>query len=278
MNQRGGVFGFFIIENHFYNAIPDFRALREDNSIFSYKYELPMQLDEQLNLLRSFKKYDGLFAKKYLAIGGIYDFKNGSFGHDDSYLYFSMINSFKPRKIIEIGSGFSTQVAVLAREYGKFELDITCIEPFPRTELNKIDSLVDLKVEKLENIDIEFFKQLECNDFLFIDSSHVIKSKNDVVRIYLEILPILRRGVIIHVHDISLPYEIHPAIFSAGYSWNEQYLLHALMLDNKRYKDLLFGYYLSKDYFEEFKMVYNHAVRGDTGGSLWLQIREETIE
>ena len=202
MNQRGGILGFFIVENHFYNAIPDFRELRSNNSIFSYKYPLDLNVEEQLVLLRSFKQFDGLLEKEYTILQGQYNFKNGSFGHDDSYLYFSMVNTFKPRKIIEIGSGFSTQVAVLAREHGKLELDITCIEPFPRRELKKIDSLVDLKVQKLESIDVEFFEQLECNDILFIDSSHVIKTKNDVVRIYLEILPRLRKGVIIHVHDI----------------------------------------------------------------------------
>jgi predicted O-methyltransferase YrrM len=185
-----------------------------------------------------------------------------------------MINSFKPQKIIEIGSGFSTQVAAIAKEFGKLKTEILCIEPYPRDELTILSEETILIEKKLEDVSLDLFLSLDKNDILFIDSSHVIKTKNDVVRIYLEILPVLKKGVIVHIHDISIPYEIHPAIFKAGYSWNEQYLLQALLTNSHRYNSLISGYYLTKDYFQFFNQIFKESISGSTGGSYWIEILE----
>ena len=273
--SNGNVLGFFIIEDHFYNPIPNFKNLLADKNIFEYKYpNVPIDIESQIDLLNSFKQYDSSLNKEYKCIKGKFDQNNGSFGHDDSYLYFSMINSFKPQKIIEIGSGFSTQVAVIAKEFGSLNTEILLIEPYPREELTILSEETIIIEKKLEDVSLDLFLSLDKNDILFIDSSHVIKTKNDVVRIYLEILPVLKKGVIVHIHDISIPYEIHPAIFKAGYSWNEQYLLQALLTNSHRYNTLISGYYLTKDYFKYFNKVFEESISGNTGGSYWIEILE----
>jgi predicted O-methyltransferase YrrM len=275
INLNGSFLGFFLIEDHFYNPIPNFKNLLSNKKMFDYKYSnIVLDIESQINLLNSFKKYDSCLNREYETIKGKINFNNGSFGHDDSYVYFSIINSFKPKKIIEIGSGFSTLIAAVAKEFGKFKTEIICIEPYPREELTILNKEIDLIEKRLEEVSLDLFKSLDKNDILFIDSSHVIKTKNDVVLIYLEILPILKKGVIVHIHDISIPYEIHPAIFKAGYSWNEQYLLQALLTNNHRYKTLISGYYLTKDYFKFFNQVFKESISGNTGGSYWIEILE----
>ena len=144
-----------------------------------------------------------------------------------------MIRHLKPKRIIEIGSGFSTLVAVEAIQKNKSEgypTTLTCIEPF---EFSWLEELPDVKVirERVENIPIDYFSALEAGDILFIDSSHIIRPGNDVLFEYLHILQALQKGVMVHIHDIFSPKHYPRAwMVEQQLFWNEQYLLEAFCI------------------------------------------------
>ena len=189
-----------------------------------------------------------------------------------------MLAAYKPAKYIEIGSGNSTKMARFAIKNNGLATKITSIDPYPRAE---IDPLADNIIRKpLEDIaDISWIcKELAENDILFIDNSHRSFSNSDVTVCFLEILPYLKKGVIVHVHDIYLPYD-YPD-FMAERFYNEQYMLAGMVLSNPvRYQPLLPNYFISRD--SELKQIlnplWNHpALAGveQHGGSFWMRIGE----
>ena len=139
-----------------------------------------------------------------------YNFKlnNNFFEAGDSEIYYQIIRYLKPSKIIEIGSGYSTLVALEAAKENfnkdQKKIEITCIEPYENLWLQNYD--LNIIKKNIEYIDLDIFKNLNANDLLFIDSSHMIRPYGDVLKIYLEILPILKKGVMVHIHLIfALP-------------------------------------------------------------------------
>lgn len=158
---------------------------------------------------------------------------------DAEYLY-NMIRHYQPRRILEIGSGYSTLMAGNAikknkEEHADYQCRHICIEPYERPWLEKAG--VELIREKVETIDLSFFGQLESNDILFIDSTHVIRPQGDVLFEYLEVLPSLKSGVIIHVHDVFTPKDyLDDWIYDQHLLWNEQYLLEAFLTFNSEFK------------------------------------------
>jgi hypothetical protein len=130
---------------------------------------------------------------------------------------------------------------------------------------------VTLIEQKLQDVNIDLFRQLEPGDLLFVDSTHVSKTGSDVNMILFEILPILPKGVMIHFHDIFYPFE-YPKEWVLGWSgfgWNEIYLLRAFLTNNEEYKIILFNTYLEHLYEDWFKEKMPVCLK-DKGGSLWL--------
>jgi len=190
---------------------------------------------------------------------------------------FGMIAQYKPQKYIEIGSGNSTKMARFAINTLSLNTSITSIDPYPRAE---IDELSDKIIrEPLENItDISWISdELEENDILFIDNSHRSFANSDVTVCFLEILPRLKKGVLVHIHDIYIPYD-YPA-FMAERFYNEQYVLAGMVLSNPlRYAPILPNYYISRDaeLSKIMNPLWNHpALAGveQHGGSFWVQIQ-----
>ena len=185
-----------------------------------------------------------------------------------------MIRLFKPKRIIEIGSGSSTLMAKNAIYKNKSEsndyiCEHICIEPYEQPWLNHIGVKVIRK--KVETIELNFFSSLKKNDILFIDSSHIIRPQGDVLFEYLEILPSLNEGVIVHIHDIFTPKDYLDEWFSE-YFWNEQYLLEAFLSFNKDFRIIGATNYLSHKYnvqFSEKCPVYKMQV-GREPGSFWI--------
>lgn len=171
-----------------------------------------------------------------------YFYNNLSFEAGDSEYLYNFIRHFKPGKIIEIGCGFSTLMARNAilknqKEDPACQCEHTCIEPY---EIDWLEEL-DVKVirQKVEDVDIEVFKSLDKNDILFIDSSHIIRPQGDVLFEYLEVLPSLKDGVLVHVHDIFSPRDYPDAwVYEDHRLWNEQYLLEAFLSYNKDFRIL----------------------------------------
>ncbi len=189
---------------------------------------------------------------------------------------YTMITEFKPKQYIEIGSGNSTKVAYKAKTEQNTNTEIISIDPKPRTE---IDHLADKVVRApFENIDYKIFDEMNENDILFIDNSHRILPNSDSMVFYLEILPKLKKGVIVHIHDIYLPYDYPQFMCDRFYS--EQYGLAINLLANyKKYEPLLPNYFIyeDKELSKQIEPIWDHAnLKGVErhGGSFWLRINE----
>jgi len=204
--------------------------------------------------------------------------QNSQFSWLDARAFFVLLRRWQPRRLIEIGSGFSTLLAAdVNRRFLDGRLDITCIEPFPREFLTLgVPGVSRLLQAKVQDVDLAEFDRLESGDVLFIDSSHVAKTGSDVNFIYFEILPRLAPGVRIHIHDIFLPHD-YPKdwVLDENRSWNEQYLLRALLMDSQRYT-VEFGCSYA---FYRFPQLVRDGLRlpggrGFGGGSLWIRTRE----
>lgn len=189
---------------------------------------------------------------------------------------YTLISEYKPSKYIEIGSGNSTKVAYKAKSENSPDTEIVSIDPMPRAE---IDSLADRVIrEPFENIDFNVLGKLNKNDILFVDNSHRILPNSDSMVFFLEILPKLNNGVIVHLHDIYLPYDYPQFMCDRFYS--EQYGLAIFLLtDPKKYETILPNFFISEDEelselispfwdHENMKKIERH------GGSYWIRINE----
>lgn len=170
-----------------------------------------------------------------------------AFSTTDALAYYAMIRHVKPKRILEIGSGYSTLVALEAvRANGVGE--VVSIEPYPKDWLRALP--IRLVEEKVQTLDLSFFEdELEDGDILFIDSTHTVKNGSDVLHLYLRILPFLNRQLTVHVHDIYLPYPLpYRSATETQIYWTEQYLLYAYLLDNPKVRLLWSGVLGAKRY------------------------------
>ena len=165
----------------------------------------------------------------------------------DAMLVYWMLRHLKPRRYIEIGSGLSTWYASLAAARNADEgspMAIAAVDPYARDRVRTIPGL-EVIAREVQDVEPDFFRQLEAGDVLFIDSTHVVKIDGDVPHLYLEVVPRLRPGVVIHSHDIHFPYNVpYPAeqyLFAQKWPsyWTETMLLQAFLAFNPAYEILL---------------------------------------
>ncbi len=189
---------------------------------------------------------------------------------------YTILTEYKPSKYIEIGSGYSTKVVYKAKTEQNLNTEIISIDPKPRTE---IDNLVNRIIRKpFEDIDLNTLDKLNENDILFVDNSHRILPNSDSMVFYLEILPKLKKGVIVHIHDVYLPYDYPQFMCDRFYS--EQYGLAMYLLANpKKYETLLPNYFIyeDKELSELISPIWKHKNLENVekhGGSYWIKINE----
>jgi len=187
---------------------------------------------------------------------------------------YTLISHFKPKNYIEVGSGNSTKVAYKAKREHQLDTQIISIDPQPRAE---IDQLADEVIRTpYENIDFDVVDRLEANDILFIDNSHRILPNSDAMVFFMETLPRLKKGVIVHIHDIYLPYDYPQFMCDRAYS--EQYGLAFYILANpEKYKTIFPNYFISEDTELAARLapIWEHNnLEGVErhGGSFWLQV------
>ena len=192
---------------------------------------------------------------------------NGAFEWMDARVFFTMLRRLQPRRVIEVGSGHSSLLLADVRRRFFPNMQITCIDPEPTEFLRA--AAPTLLATRVETLPFDLFNQLEDGDLLFIDSSHVCKTGSDVNYLYLEVLPRLRLGVVVHVHDIFLPYEYPEEWVRGGVNWNEQYLLRALLIGSSMFQ-VLFGCAYARAFLpEETARLLDH--RAHDGGSFYMQ-------
>lgn len=199
---------------------------------------------------------------------------NGQFGSGDAEFLYQLIRARKPRNVFEIGSGNSTLMALRAlrrnREEGAPQARHLCIEPYEAPWLERTG--VTVLRQRLEAVDRTLFGELDADDLLFIDSSHVIRPQGDVLTEYLEILPTLRPGVIVHVHDIFTPRDYPRAwVLETMRLWNEQYLLEAFLTENRAWQILAALNLLKHRHYDALKRVCPFLTPEREPGSFYLQ-------
>jgi hypothetical protein len=270
----------FVPPGHFYSPLPDLEKIEKeiDRLYKSPSADDGVQLrpDEQRRLLVELSKYNAEFDWGEKATPGRRFFlDNNFFGGGDAAVLYSVIRHFRPNRIIEIGSGFSSALMLDTNDqHIASKMDLCFIEPYP----DRLQSLLrenDTKsacliTAPVQDVPLAEFDSLDENDILFIDSSHVTKAGSDVNHLFFSILPRLRRGVLVHIHDIFFPYEYPLEWLREGRAWNESYLLRAFLQYNSAFEIILFNSYLGNQ-FPEFVKEHMPLLGVRSGGSIWLR-------
>lgn len=279
-HQTNGV-DTFVPPGHFYSPIPSLTEIEQDEAkIFG---ELPTLIPglelheaEQLALLEHFAEYykDMPFAATKQD-GLRYYYENPAYSYSDGIFLHCMIRHLKPKRIIEVGSGFSSCMTLDTNDrFLDGAAKTIFIEPYPDLLLSLIDDTdkdnVEIIPSRLQDVDDTVFEGLQANDILFIDSTHVSKLNSDVNRVVFDILPKLPSGVHIHVHDIFFPFEYPKKWAYEGRAWNEAYLLRAFLQYNNAFTIVAMNTYLEhfhRPFFEEHMPL----CLKNLGGSIWIR-------
>jgi Methyltransferase domain len=252
--------GYHIRPIHYYEPIPDFRSITSEQVSRRRSYPaIDFRWEQQLALVGELAKYREELRELD------FDFDNAYFAGFDAAVYYTLIRHLQPQRIIEIGGGYSTQIAAKALAANR-KGALVCIEPYPE-RLNGTN--VELIQKRVEEMDVDFFSSLEANDILFIDSSHTVKFGSDVCFEFLHILPRLARDVWVHVHDIFFPHD-YPAdwLITQRLALNEQYLLEAFLSFNKAFAPQLANYWLCLEHRKAAAGVWANA---DRPSSFWMK-------
>jgi len=244
MFQRVGV---SITPRHFYWPIPDLNALTTKKwTECSVSEGVDLRLNRQVQLLESgflSPQFEVNFGEVASECEHEFHFNNGYFERVDAEMAYSMVRQFRPRKIIEIGSGHSTRLmaAALLRNHEEGAPgELIGIEPHPSPVLRRgFPGFTELILKRVQDVPLDLFLSLEAGDILFIDSSHVVSVGSDVVHEILKILPKLRPGVLVHVHDIFMPADYPEKFVMTNLCfWGEQYMLEAFLSFNRAFEVL----------------------------------------
>jgi len=268
--------GVFPIRDHYYEPQFDNRFPSPD---FGQDRDLPgidWNVSGQLELLKGLN-----FAKELADIPqekpSTLEFylNNGTFDSGDAEFWYQLIRAIKPKRIIEVGSGNSTLMAISAIKKNQdddsaYRCEHICIEPYEMPWLEK--SGVSVVRKKVETLDLSFFSQLQANDILFIDSSHIIRPQGDVLFEYLGVLPSLNKGVIVHIHDIFSPKNYPKKWLQDEVRfWNEQYLLEAFLSHNRSWKIVAALNYLHHNHYEKLNSLAPFLTSEREPGSFYIQ-------
>lgn len=268
---------------HFYSAIPSAAAVAaRADAIFNQRSWRPLpgiELDEDGHaaLLQTLAPLWSDFDFPERPVEGTrYFTQNGSFGASDGRVHWALLQHLRPKRLIEVGSGYSSALTLEAvdRHLGG-DVDLTFIEPYPEV----LESLladrdrgrVEIVDTFIQEVDEERFRSLEAGDVLFIDDSHVAKVDSDVCHLLFRILPVLQPGVWVHVHDVFFPFEYPQWWVEDGRTWNEAYLLRAFLQFNHDFEIAFFADAVRRSERLSAMAEAEHLLDGS--GSIWLRRR-----
>lgn len=248
----------FAPPGHFYSPIPDLNnVMAKQDSLFDRDSKecpgIDLRENSQLELLEKISSYyDDLPFPETPGYSTRYYYKNGLFGYGDAIILYSFLRHFRPQRVIEAGSGFSSALMLdTNRLFLEDSAHLTFIEPYQYARLFDLVGREELEKhtviqEPLQSVPPDMFRSLCENDMLFIDSSHVAKIGSDVTYIFFNILPALNPGTIIHFHDIHWPFEYPKEWVLQGRAWNEAYFLRTFLQFNNNFEILFFNPFIFK--------------------------------
>ncbi|MBE8232294.1 MAG: class I SAM-dependent methyltransferase [Endozoicomonadaceae bacterium] len=267
--------GVFPIVDHYYEPLFKTDQLKYPLSNNRVLPGIDWNVEEQLSILSQFNFYDELQVSSTATNELEFCYDNTAFKSGDAEYWYSLIRLKKPTRIIEIGSGHSTLMAIKAIKMNSqlqanYNCEHICIEPYEQLWLEKTG--VNVVRCKVEDSDKMMFDELVENDIVFIDSSHIIRPQGDVLFEFLELLPSLNKGVIVHIHDIFSPKDYLEAWVKGDIKfWNEQYLLEAFLTSNKDWKIIGALNFLHHQYYDQLKEKCPYLTPDREPGSFYIQ-------
>jgi hypothetical protein len=266
---------------HFYSPIVNTTEIELDAPKLFKRHPalgLEMNLAEQKNTFQLLAQHMNSMPFGDEPTPGLrYNYNNTSYAFGDAFAYWGMIATYRPRRIIEVGSGFTSALALDAIQHFRLETACTFIDPHPDLLLKVAKPTEPHKViaNRVQEVNPTIVEALEPGDILFIDSSHVVKTGSDVHYEITELLPRVAPGVLLHFHDIFDSFEYPAAwVIEAGQSWNELYFLQAFLMYNSEFKIQYFNDYFVKECEPELRLLPNEVRRKiclNPGGGLWLR-------
>ncbi len=210
---------------------------------------------------------------------GTFFLHNEGFESVDAEVLYAMVRAFRPRRVIELGSGYSTLVINIAIKRNAEEGAVTAhtaYDPYPREHVLGPSAPMPTEVlaTPATEVPLSAFAELEANDVLFVDTTHTVKVGSDVNYVVLDVLPRLQPGVVVHFHDIFMPYE-YPRVWfeQLQYYWAEQYLLQAFLSFNDAFEVLFPAHAAARAYPERMARVVPSFTPQVRPGSFWLRRR-----
>jgi hypothetical protein len=276
--------GYLPVPVNFHSPVPDLVDLAE-RRVWDARSGLPgidFREAEQRALLQELgDRYSGecRWPLDPPADPAAFHLRNVSFSYGCAASTHCVIRHFAPRTVIEVGSGMSSRIIAAAlRKNGGVPAQYVIVDPYPGNAIrNGTVARTQIVERRVEILDPEFFRSLGENDILFIDSGHCVRIGGDVNFLFLEVLPRLSPGVIVHIHDICLPYE-YPKVYATSETfrqfWTEQYLLQSFLCGNREFEVLLAMHFLMTDHPEAFRQAfpnYDPAAHPYTSGSFWIR-------
>ena len=266
----------FVAPGHFYSPFPSKADVEEHNarphSALRALPALTMDDAAQMELLNRLRTYYPEVPFKSQTVNTLlYSAANPHYSYTDGVILFCMLSYLRPRRLIEIGSGFSTCAILDTNRLCGLQTHITSIDPdaeLLRSLIGQSSHLLTIIERRVQDVDLQLIDQLDTGDVLFIDSTHVSKLDSDVNYIFFEILPRLKPGVIIHLHDIYAGFEYPDAWLVEGRAWNEAYLLRSFLEYNDRFRVILFLSYMRKTHAAWFEQ---NMPGIDEGSSFWME-------
>ena len=276
---------------HYYSPVPDLEDIaRRQDTVFTAPdadaiADVDLRTDAQFALWDAMLEYRDEFPFAEEAGSLRYGLSNGFFGHGDAWSLYGMLRTFRPRRLVEVGSGHSSAAILdINDRFLGGSLHMTFIDPHPE----RLDSLLrkedgqhaEVLRQPVQQVDMDVFRALQPGDVLFVDSSHVSKVGSDLNHLLFNVLPVLASGVIVHFHDIFYPFEYPRSWVMGGRFWNECYMLRAFLQDNGRYEIMLFNSYLAQAFTERVTRDVPIFTRRDAANpwvegcsSVWLRKR-----
>ncbi|MGH8980817.1 MAG: class I SAM-dependent methyltransferase [Acidimicrobiales bacterium] len=285
--ERSGVspsvapFVTWVPPGHFYSPVPDMADLEARLDDLCDPDRDPAGVDlrtaEQLEL---FATLAALAREAPLAettgTTARYGVENPSYGIGDASMLQAMLRHLRPRRYLEVGSGYTTALALDVNEqYLDGAMQVTAIEPYPELlrRVTRPSDALEIVGSPVQAVPLERFSELEAGDVCFIDSTHVLKAGSDVQYLFGRVLPALAAGVYVHVHDIFWPFEYLAHWIREGRAWNEAYLLQAFLSGSRDYEIVLWNHYLAMRHHDVIARELP-AMLANTGGALWMRRRE----
>jgi predicted O-methyltransferase YrrM len=274
---------------HFYSPVPDFEWLAE-NASRALVYDadtiagVDLNVETQLETLKTLGELGRGFDWPEKRSSSRRYFHNTFFGGGSAVTLFAMMMSRRPKRIIEVGSGFSSALMLDTVERSDYATatSLTFIEPFP----DRLNSLIhetdrdrcQILVKIVQDVPLAEFEALEAGDFLFIDSSHVARAASDVLYLIHSVLPALKPGVFIHIHDIYWPFEYPQSwLLKNKWAWNEAYFVRAFLEFNDAFEILFFNHFLARRHRKEAQRLFPVLASEKAGSSLWLRRKAKAL-